>query len=196
MGKKSTKSMKSEILSINLTDGKKSGIRKKIQRKASRQEIEGKNSIVKHLDLDSRDELYNTVLDLALRYCAPLPGDEMLRPEYSYLFRELIVREIVYKRELMPTEKNIDEMKLCFLFMLQPFSDNRIKKEDLVKKEKILKTFNFGTMFQFMDFLVSSFLKITWGYENVDKNSKNIDEQFNDIIVETKDMGKKLGRNI
>ena len=83
-----------------------------------------------------------------------------------------------------------------FFIMLQPFSDNRIKKEDLVKKEKILKRFNFGTMFQFMDFLVSSFLKITWGYENVDKNSKNIDEQFNDIIVETKDMGKKLGRNI
>ena len=196
MGRKPAENKKTEILSINLTDGKKSGIRKKIQRKASRQEIEGKNSIVKHLDLDSRDELYNTVLDLALRYCAPLPEDEMLRPEYSYLFRELIVREIVYKRELMPTEKNIDEMKLCFLFMLQPFSDNRIKKEDLVKKEKILKRFNFGTMFQFMDFLVSSFLKITWGYENVDKNSKNIDEQFNDIIVETKDMGKKLGRNI
>ena len=196
MGQKPAENKKTEILSINLTDGKKSGIRKKIQRKASRQEIEGKNSIVRHLDLDSRDELYNTVLDLALRYCAPLPEDEMLRPEYSYLFRELIVREIVYKRELMPTEKNIDEMKLCFLFMLQPFSDNRIKKEDLVKKEKILKRFYFGTMFQFMDFLVSSFLKITWGYENVDKNSKNIDEQFNDIIVETKDMGKKLGRNI
>ena len=196
MGQKPAENKKTEILSINLTDGKKSGIRKKIQRKASRQEIEGKNSIVKHLDLDSRDELYNTVLDLALRYCAPLMGDEMLRPEYSYLFRELIVREIVYKRDLIPTEKNIDEMKLCFLFMLQPFSDNRIKKEDLVKKEKILKRFNFGTMFQFMDFLVSSFLKITWGYENVDKNSKNIDEQFNDIIVETKDMGKKLGRNI
>ena len=196
MGRKPAENKKTEILSINLTDGKKNGIRKKIQGKASRQEIEGKNSIVRHLDLDSRDELYNTVLDLALRYCAPLPGDEMLRPEYSYLFRELIVREIVYKRDLIPTEKNIDEMKLCFLFMLQPFSDNRIKKEDLVKKEKILKTFNFGTMFQFMDFLVSSFLKITWGYENVDKNSKNIDEQFNDIIVETKDMGKKLGRNI
>ena len=196
MGQKPAENKKTEILSINLTDGKKSGIRKKIQRKASRQEIEGKNSIVKHLDLDSRDELYNTVLDLALRYCAPLPGDEMLRPEYSYLFRELIVREIVYKRDLIPTEKNIDEMKLCFLFMLQPFSDNRIKKEDLVKKEKILKRFNFGTMFQFMDFLVSSFLKITWGYENVDKNSKTINEQFENIVVETKEMGTKLGRHI
>ena len=196
MGRKPAENKKTEILSINLTDGKKNGIRKKIQRKASRQEIEGKNSIVRHLDLDSRDELYNTVLDLALRYCAPLMGDEMLRPEYSYLFREMIVREIVYQRDLIPTEKNIDEMKLCFLFMLQPFSDNRIKKEDLVKKEKILKKFNFGTMFQFMDFLVSSFLKITWGYENVDKNSKNINEQFENIVVETKEMGTKLGRNI
>ena len=205
MGKKSTKSMKSEILSINLTDGKKSGIRKKIQGKVTKTTIESYNQFADEWGFNSRDELFNAVLDLTLRYCAPLPTDDVFTADMTIIFNKFFCRveDIeVYSQEQKGVVVGFSrrELKLYFLFMLQPFSDARIKKDEWSKRNYLLKKYNYGkTTFQIINFILSNLLTIDrlWRVlREKDRISKTINEQFENIVVETKEMGTKLGRNI
>ena len=156
MGKKPATIKKDKVLSINLSDGKEGGIRKKIQCKASQIAIESFSNFAKEIGLNSRDEIYNTYLDLTLRFCAPLPTDEPLNDGTLFLFNRLIDWELIYQQDLgVAKDKDREELKLYFLFMLQPFSDERIKKEDYRKMEKIKKRFNYGkTIYQVLNYIV------------------------------------------
>lgn len=190
MGKKSAEYKKDKVLSINLSDGKEGGIRKKIQGKASQIAIESFSNFAKEIGLNSRDEIYNTYLDLTLRFCAPLPTDEPLNDGTLFLFNRLIDWELIYQQDLgVARDKDREELKLYFLFMLQPFSDERIKKEDYRKMEKIKKRFNYGkTIYQVLNFIISTSFTLTRSYGKKNDDRITINESFNDIRSDMKEM--------
>ena len=189
MEKKVYKRIKTEILSINLSYGKIGGIRKKIQGRATKAEIERFNQIAEEWRFNSRDEMFNAVLDLTLRYCAPLPTDEMINSDVLFLFDKLIDRELFFNGIDIPTNKDREELKLYFLFMLQPFSDERIKKEDYRKMEKNKKRFNYGkTIYQVLNFIISTSFTLTRSYGKKNDDRITINESFNDIRSDMKEM--------
>ena len=196
MEKKVYKRIKTEILSINLSYGKIGGIRKKIQGRATKAEIERFNQIAEEWRFNSRDEMFNAVLDLTLRYCAPLPTDEMINSDVLFLFDKLIDRELFFNGIDIPTNKDREDLKLYFLFMLQPFSDERIKKEDYLKMDRIKKRFNYGTMFHFITYLNCEIFSCNFSIRDRNENLKNINEAFTDIVFETAGVPIKLGRHL
>lgn len=188
MGKKPSENKKSEIFSINLTDWKVDGIRKKVQGKMEKRFVGYFNESYKDLKFNSRDEMFNAVLDLTLRYCSPLPTDEMMTADTLFLFDKLIDRELYFNGTDKPTNKDREELKLYFLFMLQPFSDDRIKKQEYLKMDKIKKRFNYGTMFHFIVYLSCEIYACNYSDRDRNTNLKNINESFNDIRSDMKEM--------
>lgn len=209
MGRKPATIKKDKVLSINLSDGKEGGIRKKIQGKATKEEIESYNKMAEEWGFISRDEMFNAVMNLTLRYCAPLPTDEVFTADMTVCFNRFFCRveEIeIYRQGEMGEVIGMSrrELELYFLFMLSPFSDDRIKKEEWDQREKLLNKYDYGkTTFQVINYILFHLLSTgeVWGrvfrlLDRKNKNVKNINDSFDNIVVETKDMATKLGRHL
>lgn len=212
MGKKPATIKKDKVLSINLSNGKEGVIRKKIQGKATKEKIESYNKLAEEWGFNSRDEMFNVVMNLTLRYCAPLPTDEVFTADMTECFNRFFCRveDIECYRQ---TERGISlkklnltrrELELYFLFMLSPFSDDRIKKKEWKLRDKILNKYDYGkTTFQVINYILTHLLSTgeAWGrvtqlLDRKNKNVKNINDSFDNIVVETKDMATKLGRHL
>lgn len=224
MGKKPATIKKDKVLSVNLSDGKEGGIRKKIQGKATKEEIESYNKLAEEWGFNSRDEMFNAVMKLTLRYCTPLPTDEVFTADMTECFNRFfcMVEDIECYRQTergVPLKKlNLTrrELELYFLFMLSPFSDDRIKKKEWKLRDKILnkyewdktekvsKIYDYGnTTFQVLNFILTHLLSTgeVWGrvtqlLDRKNKNVKNINDSFADIQFDMTGAPIKLGRNI
>lgn len=197
MGKKPATIKKDKVLSINLRDGKEGVIRKKIQGKATKEEIESYNHLAEEWGFNSRDELFNAVMNLTLRYCTPLPTDEVFTADMTLIFNRFFCRveEIeFYRQGEMGKVVGLTrrELELYFLFMLQPFSDERIKKTEMKLRDKLLNKYDYGnTTFQVLKFILSNLLTIDriWRIiRNKERISKTIDDSFTDIRSDMKEM--------